>query len=358
MLATPAPRRRLLTALAILVVLSTSLLASSAGAARMSESATEATPRGYTPAQWRALVAAAKREGTVVFYSGLTTQALNALAEAFKKKYGITVVNNRVIDNASRAQVNAEITTGRAIADVWELSSKAITTGALRNGWAVDARGPALFTKQFNRKRYTYGKATIIGAGVLGMAWNTSYVPGGVRDVTDYLTPQFANRRLGVPDPSVSPSIIDFYLWLESKYGADIMQRLAAQRPRVYLGVQPLQQAIMSGEIAGAPYSTATVLGDRENGAPINFKLPLKGTWNVPFFTMILKQAPHPNAAQLLINYMISREGQAVIGQRTGVIYPKIPNTFYVVPRNQRLNDFTPAKIAAFQAKFNSLFRN
>jgi iron(III) transport system substrate-binding protein len=361
MLATLAPRgRRLVTALALLLVLGTSLLASSAGAARMSGSGTEAqeaTPKGYTPAQWRALVARAKAEGTVVFYSGQSTLNLNRLVEGFQKKYGIRIVYSRLIDNASRAAVNAEISTGRPIADVWELSSKAITTGALKNGWAVDARGPELFKKQFNRKRFTYGKATIIGSGVLGMAWNTGYVPGGVRDLTDYLSPQFANRRLALPDPAPSPSIVDWYHWLEEKYGANILQRLAAQKPRLYLGVQPIQQAIMSGEVAAAPYATAAVLSDRENGAPINFKLPLKGAWNVPFYTLILKQAPHPNAAQLLLNYMISREGQQVMSYRTGAIYKGIPETFYVVPRNQKLSDFTPAKIAAFQAKFNALFR-
>jgi iron(III) transport system substrate-binding protein len=293
----------------------------------------------------------------VTYYSGQSTVSLTPLAAAFEKKYGIKVVINRVLDNVSRQQVNAEITTGKAIADVWELSSRAITLGVLKNGWVADAVGPHLFTKRFDRKKNTVGKAILIGDGVLGMAWNPQRVPGGVTDITDFLKPQFANGRMGIPDPAVSPTVIDFYLWLQEHYGADILTKLAAQHPKVYLGVQPLQQAIESAEIDGAPYAAGTVVADKAAGAPIEFKLPKKGAWNVPFHTMILKQAPHPAAAQLLMDYMVSPEGQAVMLQGAGSLYPKIAGTYYVTPRKQNLKEFTPAKIAAFQAKFNSLFR-
>jgi len=315
------------------------------------------TPKPLSTKAWNALIVKAKQEGAVTYYSGQTTLSLTALAAAFEKKYGIKVTINRVLDNVSRAQVNAEISTGKPIADVWELSSRAITLGALKNGWAVNAVGPHLFAKQFNRKKNMVGKAVLVGAGVLGMAWNTQRVSGGVSDVTDFLKPQFANGRLALPDPAVSPTIIDYYLWLQENYGADILTKLAAQHPKIYLGVQPLHQGIEVAEVDGSPYAAGTVLADKANGAPIDFKLPKKGAWNVPFHTLILKQAPHPAAAQLLMDYMVSPEGQAVMQPGAGALYPNIPNTYYVAPRKQNLKEFTPAKIAAFQAKFNSLFR-
>jgi iron(III) transport system substrate-binding protein len=350
--------RRFAIALAGLVAIAALLLASSA-ASSVSGGAKNAAPapKPYTAAQWRALVKKAKNEGKVVYYSGQTTLALQRLGDAFKKKYGIDVVWNRVLDAASSTLINTEVSSGHAIADVWELSAKATTTGALRNGWAVDARGPALFTKAFNRKKYMYGKSVIVTVGFLGMAWNTQLHPARVKDITDFLTPAFANKRMGVPDPAVSSAVMDFYLWLQDHYGKNILNKLAAQHPRIYLGVQPLQQAIESGEITGAPYSTATVLTDKDKGAPINFAVPKKGAWNVPLRAMVLKQAPHPAAAQLLVNFMASREGQAAVNYQTGAIYPKIADTYYVPPRDQKLSNFTPKKIAAFQAKFNSLFR-
>src|SRR4051812_10533441 len=132
-----------------------------------------AAPKPLSAKAWSALVAKARQEGTVTYYSGQSSVSLAAMAAAFEKKYGVKVVVNRVLDNVSRAQVNAEISTAKPIADVWELSSRAITLGALENGWVVDAVGPHLFAKQFDRKQATVGKAVLIGAGVLGMAWNT-----------------------------------------------------------------------------------------------------------------------------------------------------------------------------------------
>jgi iron(III) transport system substrate-binding protein len=344
--------RHLGLSLFVVLVATCSVVAASSGATPRA-----AAPHPLSAKAWRALVAKAKQEGTVTYYSGQSTVSLTPLAAAFEKRYGIKVVINRVLDNVSRQQVNAEISTGNAIADVWELSSRAITLGALKNGWVADAVGPNLFTKRFDRKKNMVGKAVIIGDGVLGMAWNPQRVPAGVTDITDFVKPQFANGRMGLPDPAVSPTVIDFYLWLQEHYGADILTRLAAQHPKIYLGVQPLQQGIESAEIDGAPYAAGTVIADKAAGAPIEFKLPAKGAWNVPFHTMILKQAPHPAAAQLLMNYMVSQEGQSVMLQGAGSLYPNIAGTYYVTPRKQNLKEFTPAKIAAFQAKFNSLFR-
>jgi iron(III) transport system substrate-binding protein len=78
--------------------------------------------------------------------------------------------------------------------------------------------------------------------------------------------------------------------------------------------------------------------------------------WNTPYWGLILKQAPHPAAAQLLANFIASPEGQGLVDQGFGAIYPNIEGTYYVTPRIQKLSDFTPAKIAAFNAKWVSLF--
>src|SRR4051794_33324522 len=139
------PVRHLLafSSLAVVVVAATAFAGGSAAAPAPS-------PKPLAAKAWSALVAKAKQEGTVTYYSGQSTVSLTPMAAAFEKKYGIKVVINRVLDNVSRAQVNAEITTGKPIADVWELSSRAVTLGALRNGWVVDAVGPHLFARQFD----------------------------------------------------------------------------------------------------------------------------------------------------------------------------------------------------------------
>jgi iron(III) transport system substrate-binding protein len=317
----------------------------------------ESAPKPASAARWKALVAKAKAEGAVTFYGTQAPAVLADVAAKFKAKYGITVTVNRQVDNVLAQQITAEEGTGRAGADIWSSGAKRLVLGALKNGWVVDGVGPELFNKRYNRKVYTLGKANIIGLALLGMAWNTQLGPKTLNDIPDLLTPTFASGKLGVFNPSISPSAVDWYHWAERTYGTNFLPRLAAQHPKIYLGTGAINQAIESGEILGAPMAAGTALADKAIGAPIDYKIPNNGKgWNAPYYGMILKQAPHPAAAQLLVNYMISREGQAVLNAGYGAIYPNIPGTYYAAPNNVKLSTLTPAKIAAFQERWNALF--
>ncbi len=313
-----------------------------------------AAPKPATAAQWKALVAKAQQEGSVTIYTVSNPTSYANMAAAFKAKYGITVTVNRNVDNAIVAQINAEESTGKAVADIWVATAKPYIYGALNHRWVVDPVGPSFFSKKFNRKTFMFGKAWISGEAVLGEAWNTQGYKGSISGVPDFTNSAFSGK-IGVPDPRVSTSFMDWYLWAEKKWGTSILQKLAAQNPKIYTSTLPMTQAVASGEILGAPVAAGTALTLKAAGAPIEFKV-LPDNWNAPYFGMILKQAPHPAAAQLLANYMESPEGQAYVSATAGAIYPNIPNTFYSTPRVQHLNDFTKAKVDAFNAQWVSLF--
>jgi iron(III) transport system substrate-binding protein len=240
---------------------------------------------------------------------------------------------------------------------MWVAASKPLVLGAIKNGWIVDARGPDLFAKLYDRSTLAKpGKAFVVGTAVLGMGWNTQYFPQGAKDFPDLINPRLKGR-LGIPQPT-SASFVDWYLWLEETYGKNILQRLATMEPKIYLSSLPMLQAVASGEIAASPFVPATALDLKAQGAPIDFKLA-KGfnTWNAPFWGMVLKRAPHPNAAQLLANYMVTVEGMGAAQRRSGVVIRGIPSGFFVKPRNQKLSNLTPQKIAAFQARWKALFQ-
>ena len=340
----------------VLAALATALVAALASTASASRhAAPPAGPKPATAAQWRALVAKAKQEGSVTIYTVSNPTSYANMAAAFKAKYGITVTVNRSVDNAILAQINAEETTGKPVADIWVATAKPYIYGALKHGWVVDAVGPSFFSKQFDRKTLVFGKAWISGEAVLGEAWNSQAYTGTITGVPDFTSSPFSGGKIGVPDPRVSSSFMDWYLWAEAKWGKSILQKLAAQNPKIYTSTLPMTQAVASGEIIGAPVAAGTALTLKAAGAPIEFKV-LPDNWNAPYFGMILKQAPHPAAAQLLANYMESPEGQATVSATAGAIYPNIPNTFYAKPRVQHLNDFTAAKVNAFIAQWSSLF--
>ena len=345
--------RPVILVMAALAVLAA--LAASASASRSVPQATAATaPTPLTAAGWRALVGRAKKEGSVNLYSVQAPANLAALAKAFEAKFKIKVNINRNVDNVMLAQINAERSTGKYVADIWVPSLKRYVLGATRNGWIADARGPNFFKKRFDRKAHLVGKGWHVGSAVLGMAWNTRAVPNGVTDGRSFLAASFQGR-IGVPDPRVSTSFMDWYLWANKKYGANYESRLAAQKPKIYVSSLPMTQAVASGEIIGAPVAAGTALALKEAGAPIDYKV-LPDNWNAPYIGVIMKSAQHPNAAQLLADYMLSPEGQGLANAGFGALYPGIKGTFYAKIRDVNVNDFTPAKVKTFNDNWVNLF--
>jgi len=264
---------------------------------------------------------------------------------------------NRQVDSVMVQQITAEQGTGKPVADVWVQASKNYTLGAVKNKWVAPPVGPDFYAKIYNRKTLLGpGPTAIVAAAVLGMAWNPSLYPAGIKDIPDFLDPKLTGK-IGMPQPT-SASFIDWYLWLEETYGKTILPKLAAQKPKIYLSSLTMMQAVISGEISASPFVPGLALDQKKAGAPIDFKLANKGkTWNSPFWGMILKNAPHPNAAQLLLDFMVTREGQALVQHLAGAIVPGAPDTLYVSPRVPNLKNFTPAKIADFQARWKALFQ-
>jgi iron(III) transport system substrate-binding protein len=340
---------------ALALTLTVALLAVVAVAASGASGATPAGPA--SKAQWAEIVAKAKKEGSVTIYSAQAPANLQAMAAKFKEKYGINVAVNRQIDSVMLSQINTEIGTGKVVADLWVQASKNYVLGALENKWAVDAVGPDLYAKTYDRSKFAKpGKAFIVGTAVLGMAWNTQAYSKGLKDIPDLLDPALKGR-IGIPQPT-SASFVDWYLWLEETYGKNFLQKLADQKPRIYLSSLPMLQAVVSGEVSAAPFVPGQALDLKKQGAPVDFKLANKGnTWNAPFWGLILKQAPHPNAAQLLADYLVTKEGQETSQRLSGAVIPGVADAFYVPARNQRLANLTPKKIADFQARWNSLFK-
>ncbi len=353
------PRRGRLPLLSILVVALLATFGSTASANHSrtaSSKAAAATQKPATKAAWAKTVAAAKKEGTVTIYTTQNPTLLADMAAKFKDKYGITVVINRNIDSVLAAQVTAEEGSGKALADIWVCASKPLVLGAIKNGWVSGAVGPDLFSKAYDRTIFAKpGKAFVVGEAILGVAWNTSQFSGNVNDMPDVL--KAPSGHIGVISPS-APSIVDWYLWLEQTYGKTFLPKLAALKPKKYPSSLPMGAAVVSGEIAVGTFVPPTVLDQKAQGAPVNFKLA-KGskTWNAPYYGMVLKQAPHAAAAQVLANYMITKEGQSTSQRAAGTVRQDVTNAYYVTPRQQDLKALTPAKVTAYQAYWNDLFK-
>lgn len=317
--------------------------------------ATTALPAAKVDA-WEDIVEKAKKEGKVTLYSSQNPAFLAEMGEKFKAKYGITLEVFRDIDNNIVTKVEAEKQTGKGIADVlaqagapWQVQRDA------EGGWFVPPVGPnfsaATFDKSKNMSKS--GNYFTSSAAILTFGWNTKLFPKGMRDYTDALDPSLGTGRVGIIEPA-NAAITDFYLYLEEKYGTGFLAKLSSMRPRIYVSSLPMAQALTSGEISVGLF-VAPLITEKAAGAPVDWALS-DTIWGARFNTAILKTAPHPNAAQVLADFMLTKEAQEAIAKNSGSLLPGIGIGTTDRVRVQAVDKLTPAGISAFQERWRILF--
>lgn len=306
-------------------------------------------------AAWNRVVEAAKKEGQATIYSSQGLVLLNDLADKFKKEYGISVTVVRGVDSDLWPKMDAELSTGRGIADVVVLTDVLAMTDRSSKGMYIAPTGPAFDNPAYDRKsKMPTGNFFETNAFVVAFGWNKDMFPAGIRDYPDMLNPALSGK-IGVPNPTV-PALVDFYMFLESNFGADFVTKLGALKPRIYPGALPLGQAVVSGEIAVAAYNQP-LIDEQKKGAPVEWKVAGKA-WGARFYGQIPKTAPHPNAAQLLANYIITPAGQEAIARLTASTLPNIPGTLTTTANVHKadLSKLTPDNVKAYQEKWRKLF--
>jgi iron(III) transport system substrate-binding protein len=97
------------------------------------------------------------------------------------------------------------------------------------------------------------------------------------------------------------------------------MKRLADQKLQIHGGRTLVADLLAAGEFPLALGAVHRTLEQQRRGVPVD---------NVPFRTPALaalrcigihKHAPHPNAAKVLVNFMLSKEGQSTIKRQERV---------------------------------------
>ena len=352
-------RRFRLLARTIPLVVATALAAAACGSSSESPPAggNQALPAAaaVTP-EWQQVIDAAKKEGTVTIYSSQGTDQLNDLANRFQKAYGIKVDVLRNVDSNIEAMMGAEHTSAKPVADVVAIADCAFIASKGTDGWWVQPTGPDFGVPAYDKaKNLSPDGSFITTAAMYVIGWNTQQIPDGIKSYQDLLNPKYKGK-IGVIDPAVSPAVVDYYDYLTAQTGPSYLDQLAAQQPQIFNSVLPTGQALTSGQIWAA-IAVQPLVDEKNQGAPVDFLVP-KPAWGAPFHDAIVKNSPHPNAAQLLADFMVSPEGQQALGYKAASVLPNIPGTTADI---NGVRAFDPTKLSAdhvaqFRAEFNQKF--
>jgi len=312
---------------------------------------------GADAAQWQKVVEAAKKEGSVTIYSGQGLDQMTDLAARFKKEYGIAVQVVRAVDAELLTKVDAEFSIGRGTADIVVSADLGAVKDRNAKGYVVAPLGPD-FDKPIYDKATRIPEGTYFetSAAILTFIWNKDLYPKGIKDYPDVLDPVLA-EKIGVIGV-VTKSQVDFYQYLGENYGADFVRKLAALKPRIYGSALPMGQAVVSGEIAVALYAQPLV-DEVNKGAPVAWGLPPK-PYGARFWGLVLKRAPHPNAAQVLANFMVTQQGQEAVARIAGSVLPNVKGAISTTTnvRRQDLTSLTTEFVAQYRQKWNAMMLN
>lgn len=265
-----------------------------------------------------ALVEAAKKEGKVVWYTTLiVNQAIRPLKDAFERKYpGIELQYARADESPTAAKILAEAQAGRVQADVFDGISNMVplkragivapympSSANLIPADMKDKDGywiaillyvfsPGINTKLVGKDRAPKTYQDLLDPAWRGgkMAWNPNSIAGAIGFVGATLTSMGETR------------------------GMEYLKALAGQR---IVNIEASSRAILDQVIAGEypmglmMFNHHTVIS-AQKGAPSDW-LKLEPMPVALDAVGILKNAPHPNAARLLVDFLVSEDGQRVL---------------------------------------------
>ena len=262
------------------------------------------------------LIRGAKKEGKVVFWSSMRIDDSKALAAGFEARYPFIKVD---IFRAGGEQIvnraMAEHLAGKTTYDVLNAFALKVlqNKGMLQPYTAPEAAHyPVGFKDPQN-----YWVSLYSGYNVIG--YNTKLVPKAEapRNWDDLLNPRWKGK-LGMDKDADDwlAAIMDYY---GDERGKQIARSLGAQQLNIRKGRTLVSQLVTAGEFPvqiDAHHHEAVAL--KKAGAPIDYLFP------EPFVPVkaasafvLAARPPHPYAAALLVDFMLSKKGQEIAYRQT-----------------------------------------
>ena len=278
------------------------------------------------PGDTAALYDKAKAEGAFTWYDSGPLAPMTAVAGDFEKKYpGIKVSLTRIVGVAQYSRFIKESESGQYIADLVNITDEPSVADLIDRGLSAEWKVPTAdrFPPETKIKNSAYAPYLID----VDIAYNTKKVsPEEVKilaaDWNGILDPRFKGR-IAVTDQKCGTCYGAISMFLDPKYSArfgwPFLQAVAAMKPAVYNDVIIPVDRIAAGE-QDIYFMAAEGVNTNiwASGAPIAWVHP-KPTPLFPIsWYQISKNAPHPYAVRLFLNWLTSEDGARSIQAKYG----------------------------------------
>ncbi len=261
------------------------------------------------PADWNKVVEAAKKEGRVVVYnSAIGSPFYKAAIDSFEKKYGIAVDTLDIRANEMRERIRTEQAAGRFLGDVTQPGQATATNQERDNAFQPHGGVP----NARNLRAPFAATAMQVPAFVqaYGILVNTNLVKPAdePRSWTDLLDAKWKGKILFDDPRAIGGGQVMFFATYDA-LGREFHDKFCQQGLTLSRDLRNDERRVARGEF---PIYVPEVLAFSLDlkGLPVKLIIPSEGVPYVTIVSVILRNAPHPNAARLLINHVLEPEVQ------------------------------------------------
>ena len=255
----------------------------------------------------------AKKEGSAVLYTSLNLEDSRPLVDAFSARYpGIKVEVNRQGSSSLVTKILTERRVGkRDNADLVQTGADSLDLMLMET--------PTIFQKYTSPERppEERGLYSRVYFTILTVAYNSRVVTGAdiPKRYNDLLRDRWKGKAaINLNNYGWIYAMLDFF---GAEKGMEFLRKFAGLNPRPGRGTTLMvQQWLGGGEVEIAlPLNHDGIKGFTDKGLPVEWAR-LEDPLYAELSTVgILGMAPHPNAARLLVDYILSKEGQTVMAK-------------------------------------------
>ena len=261
------------------------------------------------------LIAGAKAEGKVTWYTSLAGTSYRELAQGFEKKYpGVKVDVYRAASNELMAKIGAEANARQYLVDTIETTLpllKSLREDGLLAVYKSPhlAKYPARAKESAGNGFFYWGvnRESFIGVGFNPKLIAPSAVP---KNFDGLLNPQLKDK-MGMTTSETGVRMMGAILKFK---GEEFAKKLKAQDISLHsVSGRAMADMAISGE---APISPSIfrdhAMESKLKSAPIDW-VPMEAVPTNAGATSIIYSAPHPHAAVLMADFILSPEGQKIL---------------------------------------------
>lgn len=313
------------------------------------------------------LIAAAKKEGKISFYSALELNTAERLARDFEQKYpGISVRVERSGAERIFQRIAQEQGSGIHAVDVANSTDPAHYLDWKKNDWL------AAYLPEDVARHFPTDQIDPDGTSATSCAWfevigyNTEQVKReeAPKSYADLLDPKWRGKIVK-GHPGYSGAIMTATFVLARDLGWPYLEKLSQQRVmQVQSAADPPKKILLGERAVMADGNDYNLVLAKDQGKPVEVVYPAEGAPLIIVPSGIFKSAPNPNAARLFQSYVFSAETQQMLADEFAhrSFHAKVKEKAGHVPLDKlKMLKADPAQVQAqseeIKARYAKLFR-